>query len=102
MFASGLRQFATIRGSGSRAAALAAQLLDESEEFQRVWELHEIGVRPRDTKRYVHPHVGALTLSCQTLLDEEQGHRLLVYTANPGSESQEKLTLLTMIGATDP
>lgn len=102
MFASGLRQFATIRGSGSRAAALAAQLLDESEEFQRVWELHEIGVRPRDTKRYVHPHVGALTLSCQTLLDEEQGHRLLVYTASPGSESQEKLTLLTMIGATDP
>lgn len=102
MFASGLRQFATIRGRDSRAAALAAQLLDESEEFQRVWELHEIGIRPRDTKRYVHPDVGALTLSCQTLLDEEQGHRLLVYTASPGSESQEKLTLLAMIGATTP
>lgn len=100
MFASGLRQFATIRGPGSRAAALAAQLLDESEDFQRVWKLHEIGIRPRDTKRYMHPSVGALTLSCQTLLDEEQGHRLLVYTASPGSESQEKLTLLTMLGAT--
>lgn len=99
MFASGLRQFATLRGPSSRAAALAERLLNESEEFGRVWKLHEIGIRPRDTKRYVHPHVGALTLSCQTLLDEEQGHRLLVYTASPGSESQEKLQLLTVIGA---
>jgi len=47
----------------------------------------------------VHPEVGALALSCQTLLDEEQGHRLLVYTASPGTESHEKLQLLTVLGA---
>lgn len=102
MFASGLRQFAALRGPGSRAASLAAELLDKSDEFRRVWDLHEVGIRPRDTKRYVHPRVGALTLSCQTLLDEEQGHRLLVYTASPGTESHEKLQLLTVIGAATP
>jgi len=98
MFASGLRQFSTVRGPSSRAAALADQLLRESDEFRRVWDLHEVGVRPRDVKRYVHPQVGALALSCQTLLDEEQGHRLLVYTASPGTESHEKLQLLTVLG----
>lgn len=99
MFASGLRQFATLRGARSRAATLAEQLLHESEEFRSVWDLHEVGVRPRETKRYVHPQVGALTLSCQTLLDEEHGHRLLVYTASPGTTSHEKLQLLTVFGA---
>lgn len=98
MFASGLRQFATLRGPGSHAAALATELLERSDEFRRIWDLHEVGIRPRDTKRYVHPHVGPLTLSCQTLLDEEQGQRLLVYTAAPGSEDHEKLQLLRVIG----
>lgn len=99
MFASGLRQFSTLRGPGSRAASLADQLLRESDEFRRVWDLHEVGIRPRDVKRYVHPQVGALALSCQTLVDEEQGHRLLVYTASPGTPSHEKLQLLAVLGA---
>jgi hypothetical protein len=37
-------------------------------------------------------------LNCQTLLDPDQSHRLLVYTAVPGSDSHEKLQLLTVIG----
>jgi hypothetical protein len=32
------------------------------------------------------------------LLDPEQSHSLLVYTAVPGSESYEKLKLLSAIG----
>jgi hypothetical protein len=55
-------------------------------------------VRPPDTKRFLHPSVGHLELTCQTLLDPEQSHRLLVYTAVPGSESHEKLQLLAVIG----
>ncbi|MDF2442363.1 MAG: hypothetical protein JWR01_566 [Subtercola sp.] len=35
----------------------------------------------------------------QTLLDPEQSHRLLVYTAVPGSVSSERLQLLAVIGA---
>ncbi|SDU55076.1 helix-turn-helix transcriptional regulator [Jiangella alkaliphila] len=99
MFASGLRQVVTLRGPGSRAAHYADLLLAESEEFRRVWDEHEVGVRPQEVKRYVHPEVGALELNCQTLLDPDQSHYLLVYTAAPGSESQEKLSLLSVIGA---
>jgi transcriptional regulator with XRE-family HTH domain len=99
MFASGLRGIVTLRGPGSRAAQLADLLLASSAEFRELWEGHEIGVRPQEVKRFVHPEVGALELACQSLLDPDQAHRLLVYTAVPGSESDEKLRLLSVIGA---
>ena len=63
-----------------------------------LWDAHEIGVRPPGVKHLVHPEVGALELDCQTLLDPEQSHLLLVYTAVPGSETYEKLQLLSVIG----
>ncbi|WP_433252617.1 helix-turn-helix transcriptional regulator [Actinomadura nitritigenes] len=99
MFASGLREIATLRGPNSRAARYADLLLAQSEEFHDVWNGHEVGIRPHEVKRFVHPEVGALELNCQTLLDPHQSHHLLVYTATPGSESHEKLRLLSVIGA---
>ncbi|WDZ88526.1 helix-turn-helix transcriptional regulator [Nocardiopsis sp. HUAS JQ3] len=99
MYASGLRELVTLRGPDSRAAHLADLLLDRSEEFRRVWEDHEIGVRPHHVKRFVHPEVGPLELNCQRLVDPGQAHSLLVYTAVPGSESHDRLHLLSVIGA---
>lgn len=97
MFASGLRGTIAQRGPGSRAAQIAEQLLAESAWFREVWARQEVGVRPREVKHFVHPELGALELSCQSLLDPEQSHMLLVYTAAPGSESYEKLRLLSVI-----
>lgn len=98
VYASGLRELITLRGAQSRAAELAALLLGRSDEFAELWAGHEVGVRPPEIKRFHHPEVGAMALSCQTLLDPEQSHRLLVYTAEPGSESYDKLQLLAVIG----
>lgn len=98
MYASGLREIVTLRGPDSRAAQLADLLLTQSEEFRRVWDDHEIGVRPHDVKHFIHPEVGALELTCQRLIDPDQAHSLLVYTAIPGSESHDKLNLLSVIG----
>ncbi len=98
MFASGLRGAVTLRGPGSRAAELVDSLLERSDEFREVWNAHEVGIRPNEIKRFVHPEVGPLELSCQVLLDPHQSHSLLVYTAVPGSESYEKLQLLSVIG----
>ncbi|MEV0095039.1 helix-turn-helix transcriptional regulator [Streptomyces sp. NPDC050738] len=98
MFVSGLRTVTATRGPGSRATHLADLLLAQSEEFRHVWDDHEIGIRPNEVKHFVHPEVGALELACQTLLDPDQSHLLLVYTAAPGSESYEKLQLLSVIG----
>jgi transcriptional regulator with XRE-family HTH domain len=99
MYASGLRSVLASRGPGSRAAYLADRLLAESEEFRTVWARHEVGIRPRTVKRYVHPEVGLLELQCQILQDPDGSHNLLVYTAEPGSASAERLQLLSVIGA---
>ncbi|MBL7255904.1 helix-turn-helix transcriptional regulator [Paractinoplanes lichenicola] len=101
VFASGLRRVVTLRGPGSYAAHLQSLLLESSAEFREVWNEHEIGVGYSHTKRFVHPEVGDLELACQGLLDPDQSHSLLVYTAIPGSESYEKLQLLSVIGSQD-
>ena len=98
MFASGLRELVAVRGPGSRADLMCSRLLGESEEFRMLWSEHEVGIRPDEVKHFVHPEVGALELHCQRLVDPDQGHTLLVYTAVPGSESHEKLQLLSVIG----
>ena len=99
MYASGLRGVLAVRGPESRAARYVELLLDRSEEFRRYWEAHEVGIRPRETKRYLHPEVGLLELGCQILLDPQESHSLLVYTAAPGSESHDKLALLAVLAA---
>ena len=98
LYASGLREIVTLRGPGSHAAHLADLLVAQSEEFRTAWDDHEVGIRPHDVKRLVHPEVGALDLHCQTLVDPRQSHLLFVYTAVPGSESYDKLQLLSVIG----
>lgn len=99
MYAAGLRAVAAMRGPGSRAAELVTLLLERSEEFAEVWARHEVGVEPHEVKRYQHPEVGRLDLRCQTLLDPHGSHRLMVYTADPGTESHDRLRLLSVIGA---
>ncbi|MEV6158883.1 hypothetical protein AB0L53_52000 [Nonomuraea sp. NPDC052129] len=98
MYAAGLRELVTLRGPDSRAAHLAELLPAHSEECRRVWDDHEIGIRPHEVKHFVHPEVGALELTCQRLVDPGQAHSLMVYTAIPGSESYEKLQVLSVIG----
>lgn len=97
LWASGLRDVMARRGPRSRAADLAGMLLTRSSEFREVWDRQEVGLRPNPTKRFVHPEIGALEVACQTLVDPEQSHSLLVYTAVPGSESYEKLRLLSVL-----
>lgn len=98
LWASGLRQIASVRGPGSRAAHLADLLRAQSEEFRSVWDRQEVGVRPKEMKRFIHPDVGALDLACQNLIDPASSHVLLVYTAAPGTDSYEKLKMLASLG----
>ncbi|UIX30775.1 hypothetical protein LUX31_12480 [Streptomyces sp. GQFP] len=61
-------------------------------------ERHEVGRRWSETKRFIHPQAGEPALYCQLLPDPDQGQSLLIFTATPGTESQEKLALLTVLG----
>ncbi|MFC0557189.1 helix-turn-helix transcriptional regulator [Planotetraspora thailandica] len=93
-----LRSVYTADGPDSRAGALARALSGVSLEFTAMWDGHEVGIRHTNVKRFRHPAVGDLELHCQVMHDSDQQHRLLVFTATPGSESSEKLKLLSVIG----
>lgn len=99
-FTAQLRDAAARRGPRSAAADIARQLLERSPEFAAVWNEHEIGLDYTQLKRFTHPSVGRLDLYCQILLDPGTEHTLLVFTATPGSPSQETLHLLSVIGHT--
>jgi hypothetical protein len=98
IFTAQLRAAYTRDGKGSRAAAVVDALLAASTEFAAVWAEHGIGAVHRDQKRISHPQLGLLELHCQTLVDPDQSQTLLVFTAVPGTESYEKLQLLTVLG----
>ncbi len=89
------------RGPGSRAGVIVDALLEESPEFARLWQAHEVSTTHAKEKRLQHPEVGVLELQCQLLHDLGQGQSLLVLTATPGTESYDKLQRLSVIGAVD-
>ncbi|ASO21809.1 transcriptional regulator with XRE-family HTH domain [Actinoalloteichus hoggarensis] len=86
-------------GAGSRAAAVVDALLAQSTEFARLWQAHEVRTTHAQEKRLRHPEVGILEMQCQLLHDLGQGQSLLVLTATPGTDSYEKLRLLSVLGA---
>jgi transcriptional regulator with XRE-family HTH domain len=83
---------------GGRAQELVDTLLAASAEFAELWREHEVGLRYTEVKRIQHPEVGLLELHCQLLLDPDNAHALMVFTAVPGSESYDRLALLSVIG----
>ncbi|SNS89841.1 Helix-turn-helix domain-containing protein [Streptosporangium subroseum] len=81
-----------------RAAAIVDALLAKSPEFAGIWREHPVAGPYCAPKRVQHPQLGLLELHCQILVDPDQSQLLLVHTASPGSESYEKLQLLSVIG----
>jgi transcriptional regulator with XRE-family HTH domain len=82
---------------------LVGELSTQSETFRRLWGTHDVRTHGTGTKRFHHPDVGELTLAYEELaITAEPGHVLIVYTAEPGSPSAEKLRLLASLAAATP
>jgi hypothetical protein len=63
-----------------------------------LWELHEVAVRRTSRMRVLHPTVGHIELDCETLLTPSEDQRLLIFTAPPGTEYDDYLRLLGVLG----
>ncbi|MEU4589908.1 helix-turn-helix transcriptional regulator [Micromonospora aurantiaca (nom. illeg.)] len=79
-------------------AALIADLLAGSEEFARLWASHEVGGARTLCKTFRHPLVGPVTVNCDVLDITDRDQQVVIYTATPGSPSEEALRLLSVIG----
>ncbi|MCW2872751.1 MAG: transcriptional regulator, family [Streptomyces oryziradicis] len=99
IFVSQLRTAHVRSDQSPRTTALTQQLRATSAEFTQLWNQHEIGVHHDERKTIVHPELGHLQLHCQALLATDQAQAMLIFTATPGSDSYEKLRLLSVIGA---
>lgn len=85
-------------GKQSRAGRLVDELRRRSAEFVELWDEHEVARRFADHKVLIHPEIGPIELDCQVLFTEDQSQALLVLTAEPHTEDEEKLKLLSVLG----
>jgi len=82
---------------------LVGELSTRSEDFRVRWAAHNVRAHRTGSKRFHHPVVGDLTLTYEMLeLTADPGLQLLAFSAEPGTTSQDALTLLGSWAATIP
>ncbi|MFJ9211745.1 helix-turn-helix transcriptional regulator [Streptomyces sp. NPDC102264] len=93
-----LRAVAARYPGDPEVTGLVDELLAGSEEFTRLWGSHDVSAEPTLRKTFQHPLVGPVTVDCDTLDITDRDQRVVIYTAAPGSPSEEALRLLSVIG----
>jgi transcriptional regulator with XRE-family HTH domain len=100
------RLVADLRLTASRYPAdralrrLVSELADKSPRFAELWDSDPPAPLSDPSRRKVvdHPAVGRITLDCDTLVVAMDDLRIMVYTAEPGTEDAERLTLAIVLG----
>ncbi|EME63915.1 helix-turn-helix transcriptional regulator [Amycolatopsis decaplanina] len=76
-------------------AQLVGELSLGSEEFRKLWAKHTVREKAHAWKVMINPVVGELRLRYETLrLPDDPDQALVIYTAEPGSDSERALRLL--------
>jgi transcriptional regulator with XRE-family HTH domain len=80
---------------------LVGELSTRNDAFRTRWAAHDVRIHRTGTKRVRHPIVGDLELTYEMMeLASDPGLRILTYTAEPGTTSEEALGLLGSWAAT--
>ena len=96
-----LRAAAVAGVRNDRLAELVGELSMASPEFARFWADYRLFEHTHGIKRFFHEAVGEMRLNYETLsLPNDGGQTIIVYTADKGSPSEEKLALLSSWSAT--
>lgn len=70
---------------------LVDELLASSPKFACFWSDHEVAIRGSGRYRILHPDVGLLDLDYEMLHLPDRDQRLMLYSAEPGTPSFERL-----------
>ncbi|HZZ45670.1 MAG TPA: helix-turn-helix transcriptional regulator [Pseudonocardia sp.] len=81
-----------------RLQGLITELRSNSARFAQLWDSGAVGRHEAARKTIDHPTVGALTLDCDVLSVSGSDLRIMIYTAEPGTEDEERLALLAVLG----
>ncbi|MBU6535653.1 helix-turn-helix transcriptional regulator [Streptomyces sp. NPDC057245] len=76
---------------------LVGELSTLSSDFRTMWASHDVRLRHEGTKRLDHPEAGRLEMTFRHLdlpLPGRAVHDLIVYTAEPGTPTEDRLRLL--------
>lgn len=80
---------------------LIGELTLGSAEFVKLWTAHTVGDCGGTTRTYHHPTVGTMALMTEFMtLPNDEGQRVAVFNAEPGSPSESALRLLADLTAT--
>ncbi|SCY07141.1 Helix-turn-helix domain-containing protein [Streptomyces sp. 136MFCol5.1] len=77
---------------------LVTELHTNSERFAELWDAGAVGRHEAASKTIDHPQVGSLTLDCDVLSVAGSDLRIMIYTAEPGTQDAERLELLAVLG----
>ncbi|GAA4120762.1 helix-turn-helix transcriptional regulator [Nocardioides fonticola] len=77
------------------AADVVAELRSTSADFRHIWARGEVSECSHGTKRFAHPRVGEMELHYEAFgVPARVDQKLIVYRAEPGSISEDRLTAL--------
>lgn len=93
-----LRAAADRYPADQRLRRLVAELGANSARFAELWDSGAVGRHEAARKIIDHPQIGPLTLDCDVLTVAGSDLRIMIYTAEPGTEDAERLALLTVLG----
>ncbi len=93
-----LRSAAARYPADQRLRRLIAELRAHSPRFAELWDSGAVGTHVAARKTIDHPQVGPVTLDCDVLTVAGSDLRIMIYTAEPGTEDADRLALLTVLG----
>jgi transcriptional regulator with XRE-family HTH domain len=100
MLVADLRMTAARYPADRELKRLIAELTSHSPRFAELWDSGQVG-SPQEQSRHKiidHPDVGLVALDCDTLIVAGDDLRIMVYTAEPGTEDAERLALAVVLG----
>lgn len=79
-------------------ASLIADLRTASGRFDELWQRGDVASHVAARKAFDHPSIGRITVDCDVMTVHNSDLRIVAYTAEPGTEDAEKLSLLRVVG----